>query len=79
MHGNKHREADKIRRQRNTYRIKEQNRILEKELKRIETSNVPDTEFKTLVIRVLNNLSENFNKKTGNKSRDRKQRRTSQK
>ena len=79
MHGNKHREADKIRRQRNTSHIKEQNRILEKELNRIETSNVPDTEFKTLVIRVLNNLSENFNKKTGNKSRDRKQRRTSQK
>ena len=50
-----------------------------KELKETQTRNLLDTEFKTLVIRVLNNLSENFNKKTGNKSRDRKQRRTSQK
>ena len=28
----------------------------------METSNLPDAEFKTLVIRILNNLSENFNK-----------------
>ena len=28
----------------------------------MQTSNVPDTEFKTLVIRILNDLSKNFNK-----------------
>ena len=33
-----------------------------KRTKQMETSNLPDAEFKTLVIRILNNLSENFNK-----------------
>ena len=32
----------------------------------METSNLPDSEFKTLVIRMINNLSENFNKEIGN-------------
>ena len=33
----------------------------EKELKKPETSKLLDTEFKTLVIRMLSELSENFN------------------
>ena len=32
----------------------------------METSNLPDDEFKTLVIRMLDELSENFNKEIGN-------------
>ena len=31
----------------------------------MEMSNLPDAELKTLVIRVLNDLSENFNKDLG--------------
>ena len=40
--------------------IKEQNKAPEKELK-METSNLSDTEFKTLVIRKLKELSEDLN------------------
>ena len=47
----------------------EQNKAPEKELNKTETSNLPDAEFKTLVIRMLselrrriNELSENVNK-----------------
>ena len=49
--------------------MKEQNKTLEKKLKEMEMSNLPDAEFKILVIRMLNelrgridNFSENFNK-----------------
>ena len=50
----------------------------------MKTSNLLDTEFKTLVIRMFNEcrgrvyeLSENFNNSIGNKNRYRKQKRTS--
>ena len=38
----------------------EQIKAPEKELNKMETSNLPDTEFKTLVIRVLGELSEDL-------------------
>ena len=41
--------------------MKEQIKIPEKELNKMEISNLPDAEFKTLVIRVLKELSENLN------------------
>ena len=45
--------------------IKEQDNTPEKELNKIETD-IVDAEFKTLVIRMLTDLSENFNKEIGN-------------
>ena len=36
--------------------MKKQNKTLEKELNKMETSNVLDAEFKTLVIRLLSEL-----------------------
>ena len=42
--------------------MKEQEKTSEKELKEMEASNLPETEFKTLVIRMLKKLSENLNK-----------------
>ena len=42
--------------------MKEQKKSPEKELNEMETSNLPGTEFKTLVVRLLKELSENFNK-----------------
>ena len=39
----------------------EQNKRPEKELSKMEISNLLDAEFKTLVIRMLNELSENIN------------------
>ena len=41
--------------------MKEQIKTPEKELNKIETSNLSDAEFKTLVIRVLKELGEDFN------------------
>ena len=53
--------------------MKEQHKILRKELTKMEIHNLLSAEFKTLVIRILNELrgrvdelSENFNKKIAN-------------
>ena len=61
IHRNKHREAAKIRRQRNVAQMKEQNKTPEKELNKMEISNLSDAEFKTLVIRMLKELIGYFN------------------
>ena len=53
MHRNKHREAAKLRRQRNMAQMEEPNNR--------EISKLLDAEFKTLVIRMLKELSEDFN------------------
>ena len=41
--------------------MKEQKKIPGKKLYKMETSNLPDSEFKTLVIRMLKELSEDLN------------------
>ena len=61
IHRNKYREAAKMRRQRNMAQMKVQIKTPEKELNKMEISNVSDAEFKTLVIRVLRELSEDLN------------------
>ena len=48
-------------RQRNMAQMKDDIKILEKELKRMERSNLSETEFKTLVIRMLLKLTGYFN------------------
>ena len=50
-----------MKRQKNMAQMKEQNKTLEKELNKMETSNLSEAEFKTLVIKVLKDLHENFN------------------
>ena len=60
-HRKKHRETAEMRRQRNMAQMKEQIKTPEKELNEMEISNLSDAEFKTLVIRVLKELSENLN------------------
>ena len=54
---NKHREAAKIRRQRNMTQMKGQIKTPGKELNKMEINNLSDAEFKTLVIRMLKELS----------------------
>ena len=61
IHRNKHREAAKMRRQRNMAQMKEQIKTPEKELNKMEISNLSDAEFKTLFIRMLKELSEDLN------------------
>ena len=60
IHRNKHREAAKTSRQRNTAQMKEQLKIPEKELNEMEISNRSDAEFKTLVVRMHRELSEDL-------------------
>ena len=61
MYRNKHTESIKMGKQRTMPQIKEQEKSPEKELNEMEESKLPDTEFKTMVIRMLKELSENFN------------------
>ena len=58
IHRNKHMKVAKMRRQRNMAQMKELIKSPEKELNEIEISNLPDAEFKTLVIRMLKEISE---------------------
>ena len=53
IHRNKYRDAAKMRRQRNMAQMKEQIKTPEKELNKVEISNLPDAEFKKLFIRML--------------------------
>ena len=50
-----------MRRQRNMAQMKELIKTSEKELNKMEISNLSDAEFKTLVIRMLKELSEDLN------------------
>ena len=51
-----------MRRQRNMAQMKEQNKTPEKDLNKMEISNLADAEFKTLVIRMLKELIGYFNR-----------------
>ena len=44
-----------MKRQRNMAQMKEQNKTLEKELNKMEISNLSDAEFKTLIMRMHRN------------------------
>ena len=57
IHRNKHREAAKMRRQRNTAQMKEQNKTPEKELNKGDKQ-LTRCRVQTLVIRMLSELSE---------------------
>ena len=61
-----------MRRQRNVAQMKEQIKTPEKELNEIEISNYSDADLKTLVIRMLKELSEDLNsiKKTQWETKD---------
>ena len=60
MHGNKHREAAKMRSQRNMAQMKEQNKTPKNELNEIEISTLSGAQFKTLVTRKLQELTGYF-------------------
>ena len=49
-----------MRRQRHMAQMKEQNKPLEKELNKTEITNLSDAEFKTLLIKMLKELTEYF-------------------
>ena len=53
-------------RQRNRSQMKEQNKAPEKEFTKMETSNLPDAEFKPLTVKILKKLRRRVNKFSGN-------------
>ena len=53
----------RIKRNKNMLQMKEHEEFPEKDVNKMEVSNLPDMECKTMVIRLLKKLSENFNKK----------------
>ena len=61
-----------MRKQRNMAQMKEQIKIPEKELNKMEISNLSDAEFKTMFIRMLKELSEDLSriKKTQSERKD---------
>ena len=61
IHRNKHREAAKLRRQRNVAQMEGQIKTEGKELNEMEISNLSDVEFKILVISMLKEISEDLN------------------
>ena len=61
IHKNKYRQAAKMRRRRNKAQMREQIKTPENDLNEMEISNLLDAEFKTLVIRMLKELSEDLN------------------
>ena len=61
IHKNKHREAAKMRRQRNMTQMKEKNKNPEEELNRVEITNLSNAQFKTMIIRMLKELTGYFN------------------
>ena len=56
LHRNKHKETTKMRRQGNNSQTKEDEASPEKELSKIKASNLSDTEFKQMVITMLEEL-----------------------
>ena len=46
--------------------MKEQNKTSEKELDKMEMNNLPDAEFKTLVVRMFSELRERVGELSGN-------------
>ena len=61
IHRNKHRDTAKTSRQGNMAQVKEPIKTAEKELNKMEISNLSDAEFKTLVVRMLKELSGDLN------------------
>ena len=72
-HRNRGRDLDKMRRQRDMCQMKEQEKITARELNETEISNMPDREFKVMVIKIttvfekgMENLTETLNKEIEN-------------
>ena len=53
---NSHRELDKMRRQRNMSQMKAQDKITTRELNETEIRNMPDREFKVIIIKIPTRL-----------------------
>ena len=55
-HTERHRELDKMRKQRNMSQKKEKNKIAARDLSEMEIHNMPDREFKVMIIKIFTGL-----------------------
>ena len=58
-------EIDKMKRQRTMYQMKEQDKTQEKQLKEVEIGNLPEKEFRIMIVRMIQDLG-----KKGGKDRE---------
>ena len=58
IYRNRKRELGKLRRQKNMSQMKEQDKITARDLSKRESSNMPDREFKIIIIKILTELEE---------------------
>ena len=51
-----HRKMDKMKRQRTMYQMKEQDKIPVKQLNEVEIGNLPEKEFRIMIVQIIQNL-----------------------
>ena len=51
-----HRKIDKMKRQRTMHKMKEQDKTQEKQLNEVEIGNLPEKEFKIMIVKMLQDL-----------------------
>ena len=61
-----HRKTDKMKRQRTLYHMKEQDKTAEKQLNEVEIGNLPEKEFRIMIVKMIQDLG----KKNGGKDRE---------
>ena len=51
-----HRKIDKMKRQKTMYQMKEQDKTPEKQLNEVETGNLPEKEFRVMIVKIIQDL-----------------------
>ena len=58
-----HRKIDKMKRQRTSYQIKEQDKTPEKQLNEVEIGNLPEKEFRIMIVKMIQDLGKRMEAK----------------
>ena len=58
-----HRKIDKMKRQRAMYQIKEQDKIPDKQLNEVEIGNLPENEFKIMIVKMIQDFGKRMKAK----------------
>ena len=58
-----HRKADKMKRHRATYQMKEQDKTPEKQLNEVEIGNLPEKEFRIMIMKMIQDLGKRMEAK----------------
>ena len=58
-----HRKIDKMKRQRAMYQMKKQDKTLEKQLNEVETGNLPEKEFRIMIVKMIQDFGKRMEAK----------------